>query len=437
MLKRAGTFIWYCGLLVAAVAMARFATTLSPAGKSTAITPAVIDPPTGVQPARKKRRAGGGGRMKIDWSSAQRYLKAYDRKRVWKGLNLVPTSGTEEVLLINMSGKLVHKWDVDAARARLLPNGNLLVVHGSAWGETKARWKKLMPVVNEYDWNGNVVWSYTTESIAHHDIQRLDNGNTLILIHVDVPPELQQKAEHPARREGRLLTDAIIEVTPDGEIVWRWNLYDHFDVNFCGARPCVVTKEDRQGDLKDAFRRDWTHSNSIFALPENRWYDQGDTRFKPGNVLLNPRRFWRPIIIEKETGKVVWEYTEKEYRGGLGAPHEARMIQPGLPGAGNIVIFDNGIGSHNGESFIVELNPVKKKVVWTFDRGTKFFNKTRGSHQRLPNGNTLISWDREGRVLEVNPAGETMWDYDIPIDVVRAHRYRYDYCEQCKQFAEQ
>jgi len=38
------------------------------------------------------------------------------------------------------------------------------------------------------------------------------------------------------------------------------------------------------------------------------------------------------------------------------------MIEKGLPGAGNIMLFDNGLfpkhRSHNGQTFIIELDPV-------------------------------------------------------------------------------
>jgi len=34
---------------------------------------------------------------------------------------------------------------------------------------------------------------------------------------------------------------------------------------------------------------DWTHTNTVQELPPNHWYDEGDGRFKPGNVLISVR----------------------------------------------------------------------------------------------------------------------------------------------------
>ena len=70
--------------------------------------------------------------------------------------------------------------------------------------------------------------------------------------------------------------DHIIEVEPtgptSGEIVWEWHAYNHLDLN----RFSPVTPEG-----------DWLHMNSIAPIPENKWYDAGDKRFKPGNIIID------------------------------------------------------------------------------------------------------------------------------------------------------
>ena len=51
--------------------------------------------------------------------------------------------------------------------------------------------------------------------------------------------------------------------------------------------------------------------NSVAPLPENKWYDAGDDRFKPGNILLNARNIDTIYIIDKQTKKIVWEYVNR------------------------------------------------------------------------------------------------------------------------------
>ena len=45
------------------------------------------------------------------------------------------------------------------------------------------------------------------------------------------------------------------------------------------------------GHFPDRDRRypDPTHINSVFELTDNRWFDAGDGRFRPGNVLVSAR----------------------------------------------------------------------------------------------------------------------------------------------------
>ena len=54
--------------------------------------------------------------------------------------------------------------------------------------------------------------------------------------------------------------------------------------------------------------------------------------------------------------------------------------------------------------------------------------------QRLPNGNTLISEDVKGKVMEVNAAGETVWQYrGNKIRSARAHRYAPNHCAELEK----
>lgn len=38
----------------------------------------------------------------------------------------------------------------------------------------------------------------------------------------------------------------------------------------------------------------------------NKWYDQGDERFKSDNIIFNSREANIMTIIDKETGKILW-----------------------------------------------------------------------------------------------------------------------------------
>ena len=216
----------------------------------------------------------------------------------------------------------------------------------------------------------------------------------------------------------------LYEVNLDGEVVWEWHAHNHIDLNlFSPATP--------EGD--------WLHVNSVAPLPENKWYDAGDERFRPGNILLNARNINVVYIIDKETKQIVWEGTHN-YKGGMAHAHEAEMIGKGLPGAGNIILFDNGLftrnRTHTGQTFIVELDPTTQEIVWIYETdgyaNLKFFSKSMGTQQRLPNGNTYIAEDNTGRLFQVRPDGEIVWEYVNRGGTTRPSVIPYDFTPQLR-----
>jgi hypothetical protein len=133
--------------------------------------------------------------------------------------------------------------------------------------------------------------------------------------------------------------------------------------------------------------------------------------------------------------------------------HQAHMIPKSLPGAGNMLIFDNGGAAGYGAlvkglrdadgnalgswpntfrmfSRVLEINPVTKQIVWEFKQpklsedqngdgkilGNEklFFSNLMSGMQRLPNGNTLICESDPGRIFEVTKFGKVVWEYAPP-----------------------
>lgn len=120
------------------------------------------------------------------------------------------------------------------------------------------------------------------------------------------------------------------------------------------------------------------------------------------------------IIISHETGDVVWRIgpdfagNREESLGQFAGQHHVHMIPWGLPGAGNVLVFDNGGASGYGGtteatsaptrysrtySRVLEFNPITIEIVWQYGDGSgeNFYSQLISSAQRLPNGNTLIA----------------------------------------------
>jgi len=303
-----------------------------------------------------------------------------------------------QILLINMQGNIVHYWenkDIRLGYAEPLSNGNLLSL-----AENQSQLTGLV----ELDWNGHVVWEYFFDSRrVHHDFERLENGNTLVLCAKSRNvPEISPKP---------VVDDHIIEVNPGGEIVWEWYTSEHFDeFEFSAEAKRLIAIHDS----------DWSHTNSIQSLPDN---SIGDPRFQKGNILVSQRHTNIIFIIDKDSGQIVWKIGPDDNL--TIGQHNAQMIEEGLRGAGNILVFDNGGIAGYPQKFrlysrVVEIDPVSKEVVWRYtalksglSRGT-FFSTFRAGVQRLPNGNTLIDEAMNGRFFEITRKGEIVWEYINP-----------------------
>ena len=338
--------------------------------------------------------------------------------------------------LINMNGEVVHEWKFDSSRVkgpcprvRLLENGHIIVLRGNM---------EEIGGVQEYDWENRLVWEYIPSLPCHHDIFKKDNGNVLLICREKVPEEYRKKAKDP-RRRGELYSDVIFEVTPDKEITWEWHEYEHIDIDRCNW---ITASRDWWGGPNNNTVTDWTHTNTVQALPENKWHDGGDNRFTPGNVLLSLRQLDTILIVDRETKEIVWEYTG-DYKGGMSGQHEPHMIEKGLPGEGNMLIFDNGASpkkdlAHAGYSFVLEINPITKKVIWVYEDGERFHSNYTSSSQRLPNGNTLINETAGHRIFEVTRKGEIVWEYVyLTSPSARSYRYSYNYFPQMKDLGKQ
>jgi hypothetical protein len=304
------------------------------------------------------------------------------------------------VYLVAQNGQLVRRWQAPIADHAFghpigLENGNIL-----------GRLSEDGPggTVVEMDQGGNLVWSFDPPDgfAFHHDHQRLENGNTLILCAVDVVV--------PSISPDTLEDDCLLEVSPEGEIVWEWHTWEHFD-DFGFSDEIKAMISDHAGD--------WAHANSAQEIPSDT--NHLDPRFKPGNIIISYRFINQVVVVDRDSGDIVWKSD-----GLTLGQHDAHMLPNSLPGGGNILIFDNGLGGHyniggreiwSANSRIAEVNPKTNEVVWEYDATMSglpawFFDSFFiSSVQRLPNGNTLINEGAFGHFFEVTPDGEIVWDY--------------------------
>ena len=84
----------------------------------------------------------------------------------------------------------------------------------------------------------------------------------------------------------------------------------------------------------------------------------------------------------------------------------------------------------------MELDPTTQEIVWIYETegyaNMKFFSKTMGTQKRLPNGNTYIAEDNTGRLFQVKPDGEIVWEYVNRGGTTRPSVIPYDFTPQLR-----
>ena len=400
----------------------------------------------------------------------------YDPDRAWNGFTVLSPLQTQAVVVIDMNGTVVKRWDgfnnSAGGPARVLPGG--IVVAAS--GANPPRQESLELVQRNFA--GDVLWRFakgeeikTREGTTvwsarqHHDWQReslpagyyspeatptVDSGNTLILAHTN--------RSQPNVADVLLEDDRIIEVSWNGDVLWQWLAGDHIDeLGFAPDARKVIKEAAAVNKGRGSF--DWLHVNSATYVGPNKWFDQGDARFAPNNVIISSREASIIAIIGRN-GSIVWRMgpdfsASKELRAirQIIGQHHAHIIPKGLPGAGNLLVFDNGGSSGYGfaspiapegrgafqraTSRVLEINPVTLELVWSY-QNARFFSTNISGAQRLPNGNTLITAGAGGRMFEVTPKNEIVWEYMYPQfagangsnAVYRAYRVPYGWIPQ-------
>jgi Arylsulfotransferase (ASST) len=417
-------------------------------------------------------------------------LNLNDAMKTCQGYTLLAPANSTTTYLIDMEGRVVKTWQSDCKpghSAYLLENGNLLragavinppfPVFGGAGGR-----------IQEFTWDGELLWDFTyadDSHLGHHDICRLPNGNVLLLV-------WEQKTREEAVAAGRrtetvnktgIVADSVVEIKPTGKttgkIVWEWHAWDHIvqefdktkdhfddvgahperiDVNFgentigaMVAKPEELKKLQALGYVGNADRKagpispDWLHLN---AAAYNAELDQ---------IMVSVHQFSEFWVIDHSTttaeaatdkggksgkgGGLLYRWgNPRAYRGGtvkdqkLFSQHNAHWIPKGNPGAGNILVFNNGMRRTGGAySSVDELVPPVDSdgkyeytagkpygpdaPVWSYSAPKRidFYSSFISGTNRLPNGNTFICSGANGTLFEVTAEKEMVWKYLNPV----------------------
>jgi hypothetical protein len=314
------------------------------------------------------------------------------------GLNLFTPRHLAQAALADLDGRTRYAWKVPTGapwqHVELLSDGDLLAF---------VKDRELLRVAPD----STVRWRVSGR--FHHDVTPDPDGGfwaaTRRVELVGLPG-----------RTVPVLDDRLARFTDRGELVAEISLSNLFPSFITAER---IERIRRWSEKKDILRRlaepeadeaavvppdtppDVYHLNSIEVVDREI---PGVCR--PGDLLISIRNIDLVATVDPVTSEVRWTWGPGE----LDRQHHATLLD-----ADTILIFDNGV--RRRWSRAVEVNPATGKIVWQY-RGSEnrpFFSVSRGSAQRLPNGNTLICETDSGRVFEVTLGGEIVWELRTPL----------------------
>lgn len=385
------------------------------------------------------------------------------------GLNLfAPLNSTNTYLMDNQSN-IVHTWSSNYRPGNsvyLLEDGTLLRTANT--GGTNFNTGGAGGRIERFNWEGQLLWAYDLNGPdyrLHHDIEPLASGNILMIAweRIDEADALAAGRDPSLLSDGALWPDVIIELAPTGsyggDIVWVWRVWDHLIQDFDDTKPNygVVSNHPGRIDLNHALNEsaDWNHIN---AIDYNENLDQ---------IVLSVRQFSEVWVIDHGTtpaeaagstggrygkgGELLYRWGNPQtYRAGTDAEqqlfvqHDAQWIPDGYPGAGRLLVFNNGGGRTNGNWSSVDeiVTPIDgagaysntapfapPAPTWTYAATppSSFYAMNISGAQRLPNGHTLICDGPTGLFFEVTGDGEIVWSYALDSAVFRVTRYATNY----------
>jgi hypothetical protein len=321
-------------------------------------------------------------------------VQHHERRRSAPGYNLYTNRFTCSVVLMDAEGHEVNRWEHPQDRSwsncKLMPNGDLIVI-----GQSRS--SPYIGAIDEHryltrlSWEGDVLWR--REINAHHDFEVLDDGRIAVL-------GFRRNPDSGLGDGIELREDTVHLLGTDGqELEWR-SLYEVLRSNPQILEVAAVEPVEKP----TVHYQDLIHANSVEFLMQPAEAEPQEL-FAPGKVLVSSRHQDTVFIFDWKSGELVWAWGPGELQG----PHDATLLANG-----NILIFDNGLG--RGWSRALELDPIKNEIVWEFraENEEDFYTASRGSAQRLSNGNTLLAESDRSRAFEVTPSGRIVWYWSNP-----------------------
>ena len=227
-----------------------------------------------------------------------------------------------------------------------------------------------------------------------HELIVLPNGNYIIMSY-DVK-EINMSKIVPGGQKNAQVTGLIIqEIDPSRNAVFQWRSWDHFEITDADSVDLSL------GVI------DYCHGNAIEID-----YD--------GNLLLSSRNMSEVTKINRTTGEKIWRLGGKNNQFTFLNDSIKFSYQHAIrrTAAGTFTLFDNGNFHNPKVSRAVEysINESARTCtrIWEYRNDPPIYSFAMGYVERLPNGNTSISWGFSNiTYTEVTPSGQKAYEFSL------------------------
>ena len=323
-----------------------------------------------------------------------------------EGLTLYTSGEATVARLVSVEGEVLHEWHLPfsemagaASRitrprpdpfvyfrnAHLFPNGDLLVViegnGDTPYGYAIARLSR----------ESRLLWLY--DGGAHHDLEAGPDGRIYAITHEVV----QHRLEHFDNLADAWLEDYLVVLSPEGVEELKLPLTETVARSPFSHLLHTVSSYSVGDPL---------HTNAVNLIGAE--FADAVPFAEEGDLLLSFRELNAVGILDPERQQLRWAT-----RGPWIGQHDADPLPEGT-----ILLFDN-YGDYQrdrGISRVIEFDPRTMEIVWEYGGSAEqpLESAIRSEQQRLENGNTLIVESNRGRILEVTPQGEIVWEFLNP-----------------------
>jgi len=362
--------------------------------------------------------------------------------------------------LINETGIVNHTWQstyYPLYDSYMGDNGSIYLTIQSGRGG-----------VQKIAYDGTILWDYRytrDSSYATHDIVPLLNGDFIIIMQ-EIKSQVQAiwAGRDPNTVGNQFYPNMLIQVhqtgPTSGDIVWEWHVWDHLIQDFDASKNNYGNISQHPELANINFDQPWCTGWPYFtSVDYNPKFDQ---------ILISAHNFDEVWIIDHSTtteeaasheGGMYGHGGDLLYRWGnpqtydrgdasdkkLCFQHQSGWIKPGLPGAGNILVFSNGVTRPGGPiSSVDEFTPDvdndtgayylppggtygPDNLTWQYMLPEDLYSYYFGGAQRMLNNNTLICSGWNGVFIEVTPDKQIVWTYDNPYPSLHDQVYRTQY----------